>query len=261
MRNIELESLNLNLFTLFFQQAFSHFIVSHTKSILLTQKDIHDLKQKLPSIDLTQAFFCFIKDFDTDLQTYFSLFQDDLLENYRQNLSHLIIENEFEEDVWNIKEYGANIDMDTIMEQFQWLPVEEIPASIQEMDMGIYDVFDLMDSLYLTKEEYQKFVSCFWQRRLYGHGTYVDQSLWNHGYTGYGYRKTMDRKLTYFYKGIPLESKFLCRACSVMIMVTIKRISCIAIMINPAKLIYVVSLPMVGNIKSRVIGNRIHPKR
>ncbi|MDM8292617.1 DUF6179 domain-containing protein [Faecalicoccus pleomorphus] len=161
LRNIELESLNLNLFTLFFQQAFSHFIVSHTKSILLTQKDIHDLKQKLPSIDLTQAFFCFIKDFDTDLQTYFSLFQDDLLENYRQNLSHLIIENEFEEDVWNIKEYGANIDMDTIMEQFQWLPVEEIPASIQEMDMGIYDVFDLMDSLYLTKEEYQKLFHAF----------------------------------------------------------------------------------------------------
>ena len=47
------------------------------------------------------------------------------------------------------------------MEQFQWLPVEEIPASIQEMDMGIYDVFDLMDSLYLTKEEYQKLFHAF----------------------------------------------------------------------------------------------------
>lgn len=105
---------------------------------------------------MTQVFFCFIKDFDQNLKDYFSLFQDVLLDNYKQNLSCLIIETNLEAHIWNIKEYGADIDMDEVIEQFQLLSVEEIPAKIQELDMGIYDVFDLMDSLYFTKEEYQK---------------------------------------------------------------------------------------------------------
>lgn len=156
LRNIDLESLNLNLFELFFQHAFSRFILSGTKSILLTDRNVECLKKRIPNINLTQVFFCFIKDFDQNLKDYFSLFQDVLLDNYKQNLSCLIIETNLEAHIWNIKEYGADIDMDEVIEQFQLLSVEEIPAKIQELDMGIYDVFDLMDSLYFTKEEYQK---------------------------------------------------------------------------------------------------------
>lgn len=161
LRNMDLEDLNLNFFELFFQHAFSRFIISGTKSILLGKRDTEYLKQRVPNINLTQTFLCFIKDFDQGLQDYFLLFQETLLDNYKQNLSHLIVEMSSEENIWNIKEYGADIDMDEVVEQFQSLSVEEIPAKIQELDMGIYDVFDLMDSLYFTKEEYQKLFQAF----------------------------------------------------------------------------------------------------
>lgn len=161
VRKVRLERLNLNLCELFFQHAFARYLLSKCTSILLKFEDVVRLKHILPTIDLPKAFRSYIDRLDVDVAAYFSLFQEVLLNHYAERVDALVFQKEEQvQEVWHIQEYGQGNTQDAL-ERSLCLAPEQIPQQIRQLELGVYDVFDLLDQLCFDEEEFQRLFRAF----------------------------------------------------------------------------------------------------